>query len=955
MVDTPFDYETITSLYDSSGVLQNQGSYTPYSRDKILRLRDDIDTQGEILGITGANWTVNNFNWTKGDRYNLDTDKRLWLSYIADMRTACEELATEAGISAPTWTVDPLVPLYKRGKTATISGTVMTQTGADFDDVTASSDYCYIQSGTGATVGRYLISAKTTDTLTLTGYSGDSGAGDVVYDVLMTDKMGTYTTSNLKSLITDIQTAILAVQDDTGTFKYFVDSENGDDTTGDGSRTNPYETWNKAVTECNSAAGNIYFFAGDYTANLPISQSGIIIHGQSPDSVVIGVSDKLAAAINFTARNIWFGDGTGENYFIDGYSGFLFEFCVFLASDAGAAPSWAALTKDADGEYNHCTAYGRKEGLLGGQSSWDNPVGDMGIGVAQGTNTVLINNCIFKHLWSGAASRTISSATITIDDNTVFDDIGAGGNTSGGGTFTAFTPFSFAGTNIADVTTMYLYDDCDLVGAASDGLDIGAYPNAPYNIIRTATESISLTESAEMSLLITAQETININEDLSSINMNVSIDMPFWGLFESDNTGDVIYLTNALITASPRQDKIVGTLSSFQYNGASLDVSWDNTTGDLFEVYIVADDGVSDYAPVAWWENNALFPAASTTNVNGTRGYAIDCYTEAELDEDWGDQGAFSTVTADGYNDQQWDLTLKVRIKNTISGVWSELISLSKTYAFNTFEGTMAYCADNPRVVDNEYADHANYMLNSYHTTDGPDKLKYTRPDGVDFADDDRRYAYAPAFKSWHHIIYGNETPPGGTPAHSNGGGIYLLWYFRGKPVGTIDIALTRERVALYPPIWANYGNWNHNSDHCFASVFNDVYDGGTYNSATPVLGSSTNKVRYVSCQAYLGTDCSGHSSFRGFFYYMPSNELMSHSNFGTGDGVHEMSDLLFVSSKPNACDGPRFYLEEHNVQEPFGDRVFWWFTKAEVRINQATIKGSITFNASHNASDGVF
>lgn len=949
MVDAPFNYETITSLYNSSGALQNKATYTPYSRDKILRLRDDIDTQGETLSITGGNWTNNNFNWSKGDRFNLDIDKRLWLSYISDLRTACEDLATEAGISAPTWTVATLVPLYKRGKTATISGTTLTQTGADFDDVTDSSDHCYIQSGTSATVGRYLITSSTTDTLTLSGYSGDSGAGDVEFDVMLTSKQGTYTTSNLKSLITDVQIAILDVQDDTGTFRYFVDSVGGDDTTGDGSRPNPYETWNKAVTQCNSVAGNIFFMVGVYAANLAITQANITIQGESTDSVVINVSTWLAAANGFTARNIWFGDGSSLNDLLSGRTGFLFDRCVFQYWNLAFVSTWCMRVFSSSGTFNHCACFGRKEGLPAGASTWGNPTGDIGIGIV-GTGTIAINNNLFYTLWGAVGSHSGSTATVTMDDFCAFDNIGAGGNTSGGASFPAFTPFSFASNNIGDTATMYLFDDSDLVSSASDGFDIGAYPQSPYNILRTATESITLIESSEMSLKEPSSDAVNVDDDIASVNMNVSVDMPFWGLFESASDGSVIYLTNALITSSPRADKMVSHLSNFQYNGASLDVSWDNTAGDLFEVHIVSDDGSTDYAPAAWWANNTLFPAASTTDVNGTRGYAVDCYIESELDEEWGDQGAFSTVSSDGVNDQQWDITLKIRIKNTVTGTWSELITLSKAYNFNTFAGCMAYHADNPRVVDNEYADHANYTLNPYHTTDGSDKLLYTRPDGVDFASDNRRYAYTPAFKGLYYTL----TQPilgGGNPIND----FYTLWQERDTASGsTIGSANAKAIKALYPCIWANYGNWNNNGNHCFATTFNDVYDDGTFNSAVPILGSSTNKLRYLWMQAYLGGDCSGHSSFQSFMYYMPSGELMSHSGFGVGDHLNENSDFEFIFSTVGGCNGNRYYLEELNVTRPFGDRTYWWFTNGEIRVNELT-NGKISFNEQKNADDGIF
>ena len=110
---------------------------------------------------------------------------------------------------------------------------------------------------------------------------------------------------------------------------------------------------------------------------------------------------------------------------------------------------------------------------------------------------------------------------------------------------------------------------------------------------------------------------------------------------------------------------------------------------------------------------------------------------DCETNDEWGDAGDFTIVTADGVNDQQWDIALKVRVHNVNKDEWSEVISLSKTYNFNDFDKTMYYCADNPRVAAGEYADHSNYYANAYHTGTS----KYTRPDGTDWSDDNRRYA----------------------------------------------------------------------------------------------------------------------------------------------------------------------------------------------------------------------
>lgn len=69
------------------------------------------------------------------------------------------------------------------GTTATTSGSVLTQSGGDFSTVTDNIDYLHVVSGTGVTVGRYLITSHTGTTLTTNNALGTSSGGDVVYYV----------------------------------------------------------------------------------------------------------------------------------------------------------------------------------------------------------------------------------------------------------------------------------------------------------------------------------------------------------------------------------------------------------------------------------------------------------------------------------------------------------------------------------------------------------------------------------------------------------------------------------------------------------------------------------------------------------------------------------------------------------------------------------------------------
>lgn len=69
------------------------------------------------------------------------------------------------------------------GATATTSGSVLTQAAGDFSTVTDNVDYLRVVSGTGVTVGTYLITAHSGTTLTVNNALGTSGAGNVVYVV----------------------------------------------------------------------------------------------------------------------------------------------------------------------------------------------------------------------------------------------------------------------------------------------------------------------------------------------------------------------------------------------------------------------------------------------------------------------------------------------------------------------------------------------------------------------------------------------------------------------------------------------------------------------------------------------------------------------------------------------------------------------------------------------------
>ena len=69
------------------------------------------------------------------------------------------------------------------GTTATTSGSVLTQSGGDFSTVTDNVDFLYLVSGTGITVGKYLITTHTATTVTLDIAPGTNATADKVWQI----------------------------------------------------------------------------------------------------------------------------------------------------------------------------------------------------------------------------------------------------------------------------------------------------------------------------------------------------------------------------------------------------------------------------------------------------------------------------------------------------------------------------------------------------------------------------------------------------------------------------------------------------------------------------------------------------------------------------------------------------------------------------------------------------
>lgn len=69
------------------------------------------------------------------------------------------------------------------GTTATTSGSVLTDSGADFSTVTDNIDYLHVTGGTGTTLGCYLITSHTSTTLTVNNSLGSGASADKTYFV----------------------------------------------------------------------------------------------------------------------------------------------------------------------------------------------------------------------------------------------------------------------------------------------------------------------------------------------------------------------------------------------------------------------------------------------------------------------------------------------------------------------------------------------------------------------------------------------------------------------------------------------------------------------------------------------------------------------------------------------------------------------------------------------------
>jgi hypothetical protein len=796
----------------------NLSTMTIADESLILDLRRDVDYLGELLSMTGDDWTANNYDWTVGTTEALSTDDLTHMTYFSDLRSACEDLYTAQSLGSPSWTITSLVELY-----------------------------------------------------------------DVSDDIISANR-ATMVDLREDSLYEDIRTAILAVA---STVFYYVDAVNGNDTTGDGSAETPYKTWNKAVTVLNAAGtGNLYFQAGTYTMDVAITADNTHVRGSAVDEVTfihdLGTSYIFSEVDGIVLEKLHFRKTVANPIarYARRADDMTVTECLFTNEEDAGASITILFILCGNLSFNHCSFLGTPTSL-GARTA--------GVVLATDTDTTF-TDCAFVGFVECIRFNSSSDAVIT---DCGFYDFGV--------KYALETPTE-AGTiwtddpEILDRANGHLSTTSPYIDQASDGFDIGAWIDGPYNTIVTIAETLKTNDVPTETVTTVIEESLAISEDITITNFNINVDMFGGGLLNTTSTGVATYLSSSDIIPPAFN-------GNFQYDGAFMDVSFDNALGNQMKVYIVDDDTVTNYENVSWWIANATYPAATTSLT-----YAINCYLDAETNDEFGERYTFTTVTADGDNDKQADLKLKLRIHNVSLNEWSELVSISKTYYLNDFNISMYYCADNPRLVDGEYANHANYYSQPFHTGTN----KYTRADGVDWADDDRKYAYNPAYKVTNLV----ENDTSGSSGSTAYGRVYEFWKYRYATLDEQTQNLIGTIFRKYACINANFMNYNDSSGHGFdnSSPFAVAanFDGGTANFTSPVMSTSSSNIRYLSAEIeHSARDCVWHNSHTSSFILLPNDEILAWGTFTNRDSILDASDAtdLFYeqSNAPDAtpCTTP--------------------------------------------------
>jgi hypothetical protein len=122
---------------------------------------------GFVTGVSSADTTPQQLYSDFNDYYNNTSDVSSWPKGANDLAVD-PQFANVAELT---------------GSTATTSGSVLTQSGANFSSVVDGQDYLYLVSGTGVTAGIYGITAHTTTTLTLDIAPGTDATADKVWQI----------------------------------------------------------------------------------------------------------------------------------------------------------------------------------------------------------------------------------------------------------------------------------------------------------------------------------------------------------------------------------------------------------------------------------------------------------------------------------------------------------------------------------------------------------------------------------------------------------------------------------------------------------------------------------------------------------------------------------------------------------------------------------------------------
>lgn len=120
---------------------------------------------GLTTGVSATTAASDSIISLNNDFFNNGTDATLF--YKSDTDLALNPTFTDA--------------TQITGTTASGSGSVLTDTNADFSTVTDNVDFVHVLSGTGATVGCYLITSHTTTTLTCNNTVGTNATANRVY------------------------------------------------------------------------------------------------------------------------------------------------------------------------------------------------------------------------------------------------------------------------------------------------------------------------------------------------------------------------------------------------------------------------------------------------------------------------------------------------------------------------------------------------------------------------------------------------------------------------------------------------------------------------------------------------------------------------------------------------------------------------------------------------------